>query len=105
MSVSLILRIRQFFDGISLRGKMIIGGVVAIVIPFFITGVIINIQLTSSLSAMSKEKSVQIAKDLAVLMDTALSQELKLVSVIASNRNIIDSSKSGNYSFSHKDLQ
>jgi PAS domain S-box-containing protein len=100
-----IQKIKQFFDKISLRGKLIAAGISAVVIPFVVTGVIINIQLTSSLSTITKEKSVQIAKDLAVLLDTALSQELKLVSVIASNRNIINSAKTGNYSLSHKELQ
>jgi hypothetical protein len=48
----------------NLKHKIIIGGIVAVVIPFVITGAIIYIQLSGNLMQMAKEKSLHLSSTL-----------------------------------------
>jgi len=46
------------FKGITLRRRMILGGIAAVFMPFIIAGFVIYIQLSRSLLEMTKEKWV-----------------------------------------------
>ena len=72
---------------------MILGGSAAVLIPFFIIGTIIYIQLSNSLLKMTKEKSVHIAKDVAALVEATLMQEIKLASAVAAPPSTVISTR------------
>ncbi len=88
----------------SLKNKLIIGGIVAVMIPFIITGTIICIQLSGSLIEMAKEKSLHLSNDIVWVIDTFLDTNLRIVTSIAADRNIIYASKTGDYKISVREL-
>lgn len=90
---------------ISLRYKLIFGGMAAILIPFFIVGIIIYIQLSNSLLNMNKAQLIHLAKDTSVLLDAILMQEIKLATAIAADPDIIEASKTGIYHHARKKLK
>lgn len=92
------------YSTLSFRSKMILGLICVVFIPFIITGGIIYIKLSASLTLISQEKSAQIAKDIAILLDSALSEELKTISTIAANSEIINSVNSGDYKVARREL-
>ena len=49
---------------------MIIGGIVAVVIPFVIAGAIIYFQLSGSLMQMAKDKTLHLSRDIVQTVDT-----------------------------------
>ena len=90
---------------ISLKYKMILGGVIAVVIPFTIAGIIIYVQLSNSLLEMAKEKSVHMAQDVSHIVEVTLRQEIKLASAIASDPDIVDAVYSGEYQKAENELK
>ena len=92
-------------ENMSLKNRMIIGGIAAVVIPFFVAGIIIYVQLSNSLLKMAEEKSVHMAEDTADFIGSALAQEVKLASAIASDPDIVDAIKSGDYRMAQTELQ
>ncbi|MGD9823993.1 ATP-binding protein [Desulfobacter sp.] len=88
----------------SLKNKLIIGGIVAVMIPFIITGTIICIQLSGSLIEMAKEKSLHLSNDIVWVIDTFLDTNLRIVTSIAADRNIIYASKTGDYKIAVREL-
>ena len=84
---------------------MILGGIAAVCIPFFIAGIIIYIQLSNSLLELTEEKSVHIAQNIAAFIDATLMQETKLVSAIAADPDIVDASKTGDYRIAQTALE
>ncbi len=82
---------------LSLRWKIILGGVAAVVVPCVVVGVVLYETLSRSLIDIYHERSVQVAKDLAALVDTTLRQELQYVSALALDPVIADALDSGNY--------
>ena len=89
----------------TIKNKMILGGLAAVFIPFFIAGTIIYIQLSNSLLEMTKERSVHIAKDVSALVEATLMQEIKLASSIAADPIVVDASKTGNYRVAQTKLE
>ena len=88
----------KFLSNFSLQRSIIIGGTISVLIPFAITAGLLYTRLSKDLLNQSKEKSALIAKDLAALVDNSLSSEIKIVSTISADRNIINELNSGNYS-------
>ena len=82
---------------ISLKNKMILGGMVAVLVPFFVAGIIIYVQLSNSLLKMAEENSVHMAGDVSDSITAALGPEIKLASAIASDPDIIGAVRSGDY--------
>lgn len=88
----------------SLKHKLIIGGIVAVMIPFIITGTIICIQLSGSLIEMAKEKSLHLSNDIVWVIDNFLDTNLRLVTSIAADPDIIYASKIGDYEIAVHEL-
>lgn len=84
---------------------MILGGVVAVVIPFFIAGIIIYVQLSNSLLKTAEEKSVHMAEDISEFIDVTFTQEIKLASAIASDPDIINAVRTGDYNAAQAELE
>ena len=91
--------------GMSLKYKMILGSIIAVVIPFSIAGIIIYIQLSGSLLKMAEEKSVHMAEDISDFIASNLGQEVKLASAIASDPDIVNAVRTGDYRIAQTELK
>ncbi len=89
----------------SLKYKLILGGMAALLIPLFIAGLIIYLQLSGSLLEITKEKSVNIVKDISAIISRGLEQEMQLASVIASDPDILAAIKAGDFNVALYHLQ
>jgi PAS domain S-box-containing protein len=76
---------------------MIAGGVIAFFIPFVIGGIITYAKVSGSVEFLAEEKLVQIAKDMSKIIQLILVQELKIVSAIASDPQVVEVSAGNNY--------
>ncbi len=81
----------------TIRYKLLVSGIAAVILPFLLAGIFSYISLSRSLEQISKEKSMQIALDLAYLMQVSLSRESSLVSAVSKNPQIIGAAASDNY--------
>jgi signal transduction histidine kinase/ActR/RegA family two-component response regulator len=90
---------------ITLKYKLILGSMAAVFIPFFITGIVIYFLMSGSLVELSQEKSLHIAQGIADLIDATLTQEIRLAESIASDKDVISSSQTGNYSQVQEELE
>ena len=90
---------------LTLKYRLILGGIAAVFIPLFIAGIVIYIQLSNSLLEMTKEKLAYIARDTADFIDATLMQEIKLASAIAMDLDVIQASLTGDYRVAQKDLE
>lgn len=89
---------------ITLKYKLILGSMATVFIPFFITGIIIYLLLSRSLVELSQEKSLHIAQGIADLVDVTLTQEIRLAESIASDKDMISASNTGDYSRAQAEL-
>ncbi len=74
----------------SIKFKLIIGGIIIVLIPLIITGIISYSKSSSALLSLSMNQAENIARDLASLTDSILKEELKLAKVFATDEKIID---------------
>jgi len=81
----------------NLKYKMIIGGIVAVIIPFVITGAIIFIQLSGSLMQMAKDKTLHLSRDIVQVVDTFIESNLRFIISISSDPDVIDALKTSDY--------
>ncbi|MBN2434971.1 MAG: response regulator [Spirochaetes bacterium] len=94
----------EFFIGISLRRRIIIGTSVAVLVPFIIMAMFLYIRLSNDLAKQAKEKAVLIAKDLSLLLESSLTMELKVVSAIAAKTDIANELYKREYSKTRENL-
>ncbi len=90
---------------LSLKYRMIAGGILAVIIPFSVASLLIYTQLSKSLIEMTQEKSVIIAQNISQILDATLMQELRLASAIAANPVVIDATETGSYQKAQKLLE
>jgi len=76
---------------------MILGGVAAFFIPFIVGGVITYVKVSGSVELLAGEKLVQIAKDMTRIVQLILTQELKIITAIAADPQVIEITASGKY--------
>jgi signal transduction histidine kinase len=88
---------RRLFDSLSLRVKMVLAGIVAVVVPSLVIGGILYGALSRSFLGVSRERTVQAAMDLAILVDSTLKQELYFVSATALDPVITGAAATGRY--------
>jgi hypothetical protein len=82
---------------LSLRWKMILGTVAAVTVPCLIVGAVLYSMLSRSLLQIYRERSVQVAKDIAALVDTTLQQERYFLTTLSFDPVIVNAADSGNY--------
>jgi signal transduction histidine kinase/ActR/RegA family two-component response regulator len=80
-----------------LRWKMILGTVAAVTVPCLIVGAVLYGMLSQSLLQIYRERSVQVAKDIATLINTTLQQELYFVMTLSFDPELVNATDSGNY--------
>lgn len=89
---------------ISFKTKMILGGVTAVIVPFLIAGIVIYIQLSSSLIDIFKKRAVHLAADISTAIDDRLEQEIKLASAVAADPTIVKAAITGEYQDAQRSL-
>jgi signal transduction histidine kinase/CheY-like chemotaxis protein len=99
------VQILTMFKNMSIRSKMVLGGIAAVIIPFFIAGMVTYAQLSRSLEGLADEKAKQIAVDLSALAQNTLRREFNFVSAVARDPEIREAAASGNYRFIQKRLE
>jgi len=67
----------------SLKFKLIIGGILAVVVPLIVVGLFSVNKASDALVKAAKGSATQIARDLAGMTNLALDQEIKLAKAIA----------------------
>lgn len=77
-------------DKFTLRQKLILGGFAVIFLPLLITGFVVSSRLTDSLLEIYRQKSIRIAKDMAVIVDISLRDHMRLTSAVALDRELVD---------------
>ena len=83
---------------------MILGGVTAVIVPFLIAGIVIYIQLSSSLIDIFKKRAVHLAADISTAIDDRLEQEIKLASAVAADPTIVKAAITGDYQDAQRSL-
>jgi len=82
---------------LTLRYKIILVGITAVFISLLITGSVIHFELSNSLLDIYKKKAVQLAKDMSVILDITIQEEIKLATVISTDQVIIKGLSAGDY--------
>ena len=82
---------------LSLKIKLILGAVIAIIIPFSVAGTIIYLQLSRTLIEMTFEKSEIYSRNISQIMNATILPEIKMASYIASLPQIVAATVSGDY--------
>ena len=95
----------KMLKNITLKYRMILGGIVAVFIPFFISGIIVYFYLSKSLIEITNSKSLIIVEDISGLIEATIMQEIKLASAIAATPDIVEDSVEGDYFHIQKDLE
>lgn len=79
--------------GTSLKSKLIIGGILAVVIPVIVLGVISIKQASKTLTMISNERALQIAIDISELVDSDIQNELRLSKALAKTPIVTNTAK------------
>ena len=90
---------------LSFRQKMILGGIAAVFIPLLVAGLFAYFSLSTALEKLSEEKLLQIAEDIAALIDATLRQEIKIASTLSKDQAIITAVLKRDYNRASKLLQ
>jgi methyl-accepting chemotaxis protein len=84
---------------------MVIGGISIVLIPLVIVGAVTFIKSFQTLEEISKVRSAQIAHGLASMIQINISRELKIVSALAEDHQIVESVSRGKYSIIDRKLR
>jgi methyl-accepting chemotaxis protein len=82
---------------LSLKNKLVLGGVASVLIPFIIAGSIIYVQLSSSLLDVTKGMSLNIAQEISSSINEAVNQEIRLAMSIAADPVILNAAKTDQF--------
>ena len=74
---------------LSLRSKMVLGGMLLVLIPIIIVGAVTFINSSQTLENISKVQTVQIAESLSSVVEIAIERELKTLVAVADDPFII----------------
>jgi len=70
--------------------KLILGGIIAVLIPLTIVGIFASFKSSSALEQIALNQSTEIAKGLANMTQLAVKEELKIATQLATNDTIVD---------------
>ena len=87
----------KMLNSTSIRYKIILGGIAAVLIPFLVAGTVIYVQLSRSLIKISKKIVVHLAEDVSSSINETLKQETRLASAIAADPDIVEAAITGDY--------
>ncbi len=78
----------------SLRLKLIVGGILAAMVPLMVVGIFSIVKSSQALSSLARERAQMTAQNLATLADAVLEQEIKLVTKLAHDPLVTDGARS-----------
>ena len=90
---------------ITIKKKIILIGLAAILIPFFVSGTISFFLLSNSLFELTKERAGHVAGDLSASIYEKLTQEIRLAASIAADPDIVNVSKPGGFRIAQFELE
>ncbi|MCP3901721.1 MAG: methyl-accepting chemotaxis protein [Desulfobacteraceae bacterium] len=76
----------------SLKFKLILGGILAVVIPLSVVGLFAINKSSTALVSAAKDRAFQVAVDLSTMMDVAITQEIKFAEALAVEPLIVNAS-------------
>ena len=82
---------------LSLRSKMVVGGISLVIIPLIIIGMVTFINSSRTLEDISKMQAVQIARSLSSMTQIAIQKELNILSAMAKDPLIVAGTSSENF--------
>ncbi|MCK5311192.1 MAG: Cache 3/Cache 2 fusion domain-containing protein [Desulfobacteraceae bacterium] len=74
----------------SLKFKLILGGIMAVIIPLAVVGLFAINKSSTALVTAAEGQAAQVAGDLSTMMDVAIGQEIKLATEMAMNPMVAD---------------
>lgn len=87
------MRIRD----LSLRSKIVFGGISIVLIPLVIVGTVTFIYSSHALEDISKVQAVQIAKSMSGMVEIAIEKDLKILGATANDPFIVKGASEGRY--------
>ncbi len=97
-AAELARRLKGFsINSLSLRARLILGGITVMIVPLFIVGSVILFYLSQSLENMARTQTAQIARDMANLMESILKEELKVISAFSVDPQIIEAASTDRF--------
>ena len=75
--------------------KLVVGGIIAVLIPLVVVGVFAVIKSTSALRSVSEGQSALVANNLAEMVNVALTEEMKNVSGLTTDPAVIEAAEGG----------
>jgi methyl-accepting chemotaxis protein len=82
---------------LSLRSKMVLGGILIVLVPLVIVGTVTFINSSRTLEEISKVQTVQIAESLSKMVQLAIERELNVLHAIAKDPFVIDAASRQDY--------
>jgi methyl-accepting chemotaxis protein len=74
----------------TLEFKLIVGGLLMVLIPLLVIGIVTTLRSSNALVKTSMEGSEQIAKSISNMVQLVLQEEVKVVTHIASNNTVLE---------------
>jgi len=82
---------------LSLKAKMVLGGIVLVLVPLVVVGVVAFMKSSATLEALSREQSLQIARGLSGMVQVTLAEEIKIISAFSVDPQIVEATAKGRY--------
>lgn len=70
--------------------KLVVGGIVAVIVPLLVVGIFAVIKSSNALEAAAQEQAQSMAKNLAGMVQMVLLEEMKMASEMSGDGNIIE---------------
>jgi methyl-accepting chemotaxis protein len=90
---------------LSLRSKIIVGSVSAILIPVLFAGIITYSKLSNSILEIYREKAYQLAIDMSNLISTIMEQELKFARSMAVDPEVVNALNRNDYQNASREIK
>ncbi len=105
--ISKTVMVRKKMRNLTLRMKMLLGGVLLVLIPMLVLGSLAYFQATEAVKKEAFDKSLHIAQRLADMTQAVMQEEVKLVRSLSTDGRLIaalESFSKGDKEVSHKEL-
>ncbi|HPX10946.1 MAG TPA: methyl-accepting chemotaxis protein, partial [Syntrophales bacterium] len=75
--------------------KLVVGGIAAVLIPLVVVGIFAAVKSSSALRSMAEGQAALVAKNLAEMVNVALSEEVKNISGLATDPAVVEAAGGG----------
>jgi len=74
----------------SLRFKLLTGGILIVLVPLLVVGIYASYRSSTAMQAMGNDQAVAMAKSLSTVVETAMTDEVKLMTVLATDLGLME---------------